>query len=137
MPPTLPTDADAWADRLQAAINDREAFAAAAAGFEATFRFEVLPDDAYPGDPVALTVVVSDGACVAARGHDRDADYDFVLRGPYLAWKDLLAGDIDVSDAVMGGRFDLEGPTTTLLQRREAVAELVRAARSVDVEYAY
>ena len=137
MPPTLPTDADAWADRLQAAINDREAFAAAAAGFEATFRFEVLPDDAYPGDPVALTVVVSDGACVAARGHDRDADYDFVLQGPYLAWKNLLAGDVDVSDAVMGGRFDLEGPTTTLLQRREAVAELVRAARSVDVEYAY
>lgn len=137
MIPTLPDDADAWADRLQATINDREAFASAAAGFDATFRFEILPDDTYTGDPVALTVVVQDGACVAARGLDRDADYDFALRGPYGAWKDLLEDEIDVTAAVMGGPFDLEGSTMRLMQRRDAVAELVRAAQAVDAEYAY
>jgi putative sterol carrier protein len=137
MPPTLPNDADAWADRLRQRLAEREGFADAAAGFAATFRFEIRPDDAYPGDPVALTVELDDGACTGARAGDRDTDYDFALRGPYTAWKDLLAGDLDVAAAVMGGPFDVEGSTIELMQHREAIAELVRAARSVDAEFAH
>jgi putative sterol carrier protein len=137
MTPTLPGEADEWADRLQERLNDREAFAAAAAGFDATFRFVILPDDRYDGDPVALTVVVADGACVAARGNDPDADYDFGLAGPYAAWVDLLEDEIDVTEAVMGGSLEFEGSEMELLSNREAVTELVRAARGVDADYEY
>jgi len=42
---TLPADAAAWADTWRDRINDREAFAAAAADFEATFVFEIRADD--------------------------------------------------------------------------------------------
>jgi putative sterol carrier protein len=136
MTPTFPDEADAWADRLRRSVNDREAFRTAAAGFEATFRFEVLPDDAYPGEPVALTLVVDDGACTAA-GTGREAGYDFTLRGPYGAWTDLLGGDVDATAAVMDGPFDIEGSTIQLMQRREAIAALLDAARAVDVEFAY
>lgn len=131
----FPEEASAWADRLQSRLNDREGFAEAAADFDATLRFDVLPDDDYEGDPVSLTVVVSDGACVAAAGRDPDADYDFALSGRYGAWVDLLEDELDVAAAVMGGRFEFEGSTTALLQRREAVTELVRAARSVDATF--
>jgi len=131
----FPEEASSWAERLQSKLNDREGFAEAAAGFDATFRFDVLPDDDYAGDPVSLTVVVTDGACVAAAGRDPEADYDFALSGPYGAWVDLLEDELDVSTAVMGGRFEFQGPTAALLQHREAVAELVRAARSVDATF--
>ncbi|WP_436928735.1 SCP2 sterol-binding domain-containing protein [Halosimplex halobium] len=137
MTPTLPDDADEWADRLQARLNDREAFTDAAAGFDATFRFVILPDDRYDGDPVTLTVVVADGACVAARGNDPDADYDFGLAGPYAVWVDLLEDEIDVTEAVMGGSLEFEGSEMALLSNREAVTELVRAAQGVDAEYEY
>lgn len=137
MTPTLPGEAEAWADQLQARLNDREAFTEAAAGFDATFRFVILPDDRYDGDPLTLTVVVSDGACVAARGSDPDAEYDFGLAGPYGAWVELLEDEIEVTEAVMGGAFEFEGSEMQLLSNREAVTELVRAAQSLDTEYEY
>lgn len=133
----LPDEADRWTDLLREELNGREAFAEATAGFEATFRLEILPDETYPGDPIALTVVVADGACPAARAGDREADYDFALRGPYSAWKDLLEDRVDVAAAVMGGTFELEGSTMKLMQRRDAVAELVRAAQTIETTYAY
>ena len=133
---TLPDEADEWADRLQERVNSGR-FSEVGSGFEATFRFEILPDDDYDGQPVALTVVVKDGACVAARGFDRDADYDFALRGPYGVWKDLLEDEIELTSAVMGGPLNLEGSTIKLMQHRDAVAELVRSAQAVDTEYVY
>lgn len=135
--PILPDDAEAWADRLQARLNDSEAFATAATGFDAAFRFDIMPDERYDGDPVLLTVVVRDGVCVAAAGADASAEYDFALRGPYGAWRDLLRGETDVSAAVMDGPFDFEGSTAELLQHRDAVTELVRAAQSVETEFAH
>lgn len=137
MTPTLPGEADEWADQLQARLNDREAFTEAAEGFDATFRFDILPDDRYDGNPITLTVVITDGACVAARGSDPNAEYDFGLAGPYSAWVDLLEDEIEVTEAVMGGAFEFEGSTMQLMNRREAVTELVRAAQNVDTEYAY
>jgi len=137
MTPTLPGDAEAWADRLQTRLNDREAFTDAAAGFDATFRFVILPDDRYDGEPVALTVVVADGACVAASGNDPEAEYDFGLAGPYAVWVDLLEDDLGVTEAVMGGSLEFEGSEMELLSNREAVTELVRGAQNVEIDYEY
>ena len=137
MTATLPGEADAWADELQARLNDREAFREAAGGFDATFRFDILPDERYDGDPITLTVVVSDGVCVAARGSDPNAEYEFGLRGPYAVWVDLLEDDLEITQAVMGGSLTFEGSEMQLLNNREAVTELVRAAQNVETEYAY
>lgn len=140
MTTTLPGEADAWADRLRERINDRESFAAAAEGFDAVLRFEIRPDDAYDGESVHVTVAVQDRECIATRtefGSSTDVDYDFALRGPYTAWKALLRDELDVTEAVMGGTLELEGSTMRLMQHREAVAELVRAARSVETEFEY
>ena len=134
---TLPGEADAWADRLQTELNDSESFAETAAGFDATFHFVIAPDDRYDGEPVTLTVVVADGACVAARGSDPEADYDFGLTGPYTVWVDLLEGDLDITEAVMGGSLTFEGSEMELLSNREAVTELVRTAQGIETEYAY
>lgn len=134
---TLPADAADWATAWRERINGREDFAAAAAEFTATFLFEIRPDDSYDGDPVRIRITIDDGACSETAIVDGAADYDFALRGPYDAWRDLLAGELDVSESVMDGTFDVEGNTMTLLQRQEAVAEMVAAAQTIDTEFAH
>ena len=136
MTPTLPDDADAWARAWRERLNDSDAFADAAAEFEGTVRFTVEPDESYDGDPIHLRVVVADGECVSAGSVD-EADYDYALSGPYDAWKALLRDELAVTEAVMGGPFDVEGNTIALMSHREAFLEMVRAARDVDVEFAY
>lgn len=132
----LPADAAGWADAWRDRINDREDFAAAAADFEAVFLFEIQPDERYDGEPVRFLVTIADGACIDTALVD-DADYDFAMRGPYDAWADLLAGELDVSESVMDGTFDVVGNTMTLLRRQDAVSEMVAAAQSIDTEFEY
>ena len=134
---TLPADAAAWAATWRDRINDREGFAAAAADFEATFLFEIRADDRYDGEPIRFRVALADGACTDAAIVDADADYDFAMRGPYDAWADLLAGELDVSGSVMDGTFDVVGNTMTLMRRQDAVSEMVAAAQSIDTDFEY
>jgi putative sterol carrier protein len=136
MTPTLPDDADAWARAWHDRLDDSAEFAAAAADFEATVLFVVEADESYDGDPVHLLVTVDDGEC-AVESVTGDADYDYALRGPYEAWKALLRDELATADAVMGGPFDVEGNTLSLMSHREAFLEMVRAARRVDVEFGY
>jgi len=132
---TLPADAADWARAWRGHINDREAFAAAAAEFDAVFVFEIRADDSYDGEPIQFTVTIDDGACTETALVDGDADYDFALRGPYEAWRALLSGELDVSESVMDGTFDVEGNTMTLLRRQDAVSEMVAAAQTIDTEF--
>ena len=132
---TLPADAAEWARAWRDRINESDAFAAAAEGFTADFLFEIRADDSYDGDPVRIRITIDDGACSETAVAGSDADYDFALRGPYEAWRALLAGELDVSESVMDGTFDVEGNTMTLLQRQEAVSEMVAAARRIDAEF--
>ena len=136
MTPTLPDDADAWARAWHERLNDSPDFADAAGDFEAAVLFAVQPGETYDGEPTNVLVDVADGTRVDVSAVD-DADYDYALRGPYDAWKALLRDELDVSSAVMGGPFDVEGNTLELVTHREAFAEMVRAARRVDVEFAY
>ncbi|MBV0924412.1 SCP2 sterol-binding domain-containing protein [Halomicroarcula limicola] len=134
---TLPADAADWATAWRDRINDREGFETATADFDATFRFEMRADDTYDGDPVNFRVTVADGVCTEATVADASADYDFALRGPYEAWVAMLEGELDVSESVMNGTFDVEGNTMTLLRRQDAITEMIAAAQNVDTEFAY
>lgn len=131
---TLPAEAAQWASEWRDRINDRPDFEAAAAEFTASFRFEIMADDSYDGAPVTFAVDVEDGRCTDARLADGD-DYDFALRGPYGAWKSMLRGELDVSESVMNGTFDVEGNTMRLLRRQDAIAEMVGAAQAIDTEF--
>jgi len=131
----LPADAADWAVAWRDHINDREAFAAAAADFEATFLFQIRADDRYDGAPIQFLVRLADGACTETALVEDSADYDFAMRGPYDAWAALLSGDLDVSESVMDGTFDVEGNTMTLVRRQDAVSEMVGAAQSIDTAF--
>lgn len=131
---TLPDEADAWATQWRERLNDRTAFETAAEGFVATFEFEIRAEDDYDGDSVTILVEIDDGDCTDA-AISADGDYDFALRGPYAAWKALLQGELDVSESVLSGTFDVEGNTMTLLRRQDAITEMVAAAQEIDTEF--
>jgi putative sterol carrier protein len=133
----LPDDAAVWAQTWRDRITESDEFAEAAAEFTATFLFEIRPDDSYDGNPVRFRAVIADGGCseIELLEPDTEPAYDFALRGPYTEWNALLTDDIDVSDAVMDGAFDLAGNTMALLKRKDAIAEMVTAARSIDTEF--
>jgi len=133
---TLPTDAADWVQEWRDRINDREAFAEAAADFSAEFLFEIRADETYDGDPVRFRVDIKDGVCTAAAVVD-ETDSDFSMAGPYEAWKGLLTGELDVSEVAMDGTFDVEGNTMVLLRRQDAVAEMVGAAQGIDTAFEF
>jgi len=133
----LPADAAGWVQSWRENINDREGFTAAAAEFDATFCFEIQSDDRYDGDSILFRVTIDDGTCTDTAIIDETADYDFALRGPYDAWAALLTGELDVSESVMNGTFDVEGNTMTLLQRQDALSEMIVAAQAVDTVFEY
>lgn len=129
---TLPADATVWAATWRDRINNRADFAAAAADFEARFCFEIRVDDR---DSIRFLVTIDDGACTETALIDDTEEYDFAMRGPEAAWKDLLSGQLDISASVMDGTFDVEGNTMTLLRRQDAVSEMVVAAQTIDTEF--
>jgi putative sterol carrier protein len=133
----LPDDAAAWAQTWRDRIAESDDFAEAAAEFSATFLFEIRPDDSYDGDPIRFRVAIADGGCseIELLEPETEPAYDFALRGPYAEWNTLLTGDIDISETVMNGAFDLAGNTMALLKRKDAIAEMVTAARSIDTEF--
>ena len=133
----LPADAAGWVQSWRENINDREGFTAAATEFDATFCFEIQSDDRYDGDSILFRVTIDDGTCTDTAIIDETADYDFALRGPYDAWAALLTGELDVSESVMNGTFDVEGNTMTLLQRQDALSEMIVAAQAVDTVFEY
>ncbi|MFB6182935.1 MAG: SCP2 sterol-binding domain-containing protein [Haloarculaceae archaeon] len=137
MTATLPDEAGAWANDWRDRLNDNDAFADAAADLDARFLCEIRPDDAYDGDPVAFVIELANGTVPDAGGVDGDADYDFALRGPYTAWKDMLNDDIDVASAVLGGTFDVEGSMVTLMRYQEAFGEMIGDAQRIDTDFAY
>jgi putative sterol carrier protein len=133
---TLPADAADWVQEWRDRINDREAFAEAAAEFSADFLFEIRADETYDGDPVRFRVDIEDGQCVAAAVVD-ETDYDFSMAGPYGAWKGMLTGELDVSEAAMDGTFDIEGNTMVLLRRQDSVSSLLGAAQDIDTAFEF
>lgn len=137
MTATLPHEADAWASAWHERLTASGDFADAADGFDAAVLFVIEPDESYDGDPVGIRVDVENGECTGATEIDETTDEDYALRGPYEAWKAMLRDELDVAAAVMGGPFEVEGNTMALMQYRDAFAEMVRAARDVDTEFAY
>jgi putative sterol carrier protein len=134
---TLPSDAGEWAQAWRERINDRDDFEAAAAEFDATFLCEIQADERYDGEPIRIAVTIADGACTDTALVDGEASYDYALRGPYDAWAALLADELDASEAVMDGTFDVVGNTMTLLRRQDAVSEMLTAAQGLDTEFEY
>jgi putative sterol carrier protein len=127
-----------WADAFAAAINADAEYRAAASGWTWPLALVLVaaPEHGYPDD-VALELDLERGTC---RGHrlvtGQHATTDFVLRGPYDAWKQVVTGAMDPVVAVSLGKLKLvKGSLATLLLQTKAAKALVQCARAVPTRF--
>lgn len=83
-------------------------------------------------------VGLEDGRCTEAEvltdPNSRQAG--FVLRGPYENWVDLIEG-MDVVEAVMSGRLELDGDMQQILKYSEASQQMGDTAASIETDYIF
>lgn len=57
-----------------------------------------------------------------------DREHGFVLRGRYDTWRDLIGGNADIIDQIMGGEMDVDGDMQKLLQYSDAAVTMTEVA---------
>lgn len=126
---------EAWCAGVCRALNEREAFRAAAAGWEGDVVLEMSAGagEGVPSDR-AVWLDPGGGRCTGARvASEADrAGAAYVLRADPSTWKRLLAGEMEPVSAVMAGRLRLvRGNLLALAKHAGAAREIVAAAASV------
>lgn len=123
-----------WCRACCDALNEREGYRTAGAGWEGAVVLEMAADPAQGiGDDRAVLLDLHDARCRGARvasAEDR-ASAPYVLRADPATWKRLLAGETEPVAAVMAGRLRLtRGNLLTLAKYAGAAREMVAAAAS-------
>ena len=86
---------------------------------------EPAPGLGYAGT-TALVADLFEGACRSVTLVHGDGDgTPFVIRGPYPAWKALLADGADPVTAIVAGKLRLTGSLTTIIRHVGAARALV------------
>jgi putative sterol carrier protein len=60
----------------------------------------------------------------------------FVVKAPYSVWKDVIRGNVEPIRGMTQGKLRLAGDLPELSKHRNAVAELVSIAASIDSQFA-
>ncbi len=125
----------AWSEACCAAVNAREAYRAAAAGWEGATVLAMAADPAQGVEADrAVWLDLHDGACRGTRTATAAdlAGAAYVLRADPAAWKRMLAGETDPVTAVMTGKLKLvRGNLFALAKYAAAAREMVAAAGEV------
>lgn len=124
-----------WSRACCEALNRREAYHAAAEGWEGAI---VLVMGADPAQGVeadrSVYIDAHQGACRGARlATDGDAEAaPFLFRADVATWKRLLGGEVDPVSAVMQGKLRLvRGGLFTVAKYAAAAREMIAAAAEV------
>lgn len=82
---------------------------------------------------------LEDGECTGVDVLD-DADereHGIRLAGDYGAWKDLVRGEMDIIQAVMGGRLELDGDMQRILTYTDAAQAMTETAADLDTRFLF
>lgn len=126
-----------WADALRVAINDNQAYRAAATEWiwPVALVLTATPDLGY-ADDVALEFTLHRGDCTAATILPTGSvTAPFVLRASYGMWKKVVRGLVDPVMAVALKQIDIEGSLSTLMLHAGAAKALVACARTVPTHF--
>ncbi|QSG10292.1 SCP2 sterol-binding domain-containing protein [Halapricum desulfuricans] len=139
----LPDEAETWVESFRERLNDNADYEAAAdgwgVGFDGDFVLEILPDDAYDGQPLYFYLELRDGDCLqAAVLEDPDeVAHGYALRGTYTDWKRIIRGDVDIVSGVMDGTLEADGSTVRAMRYQNALVEMGETATRVETEFQY
>jgi len=124
-----------WAAAFRAALNENEAYRAAAQAWEGDILFLVRgadPNAAAPGIHLAL----AHGGCSAATFHAdaRAVPSEFVYEGTAENWAKLRSGQLDPVKAILDGTFRIKGNLAKVMRFTRAAKELVETAARIPTD---
>jgi len=126
---------DEWAAGFRVAINQNEAYRAAAQAWEGDILFLVRSaDPTAPAPGVHLSL--AHGECSAATFHPdaRSVASEFVYEGSRENWEKLLKGQTDPVKSILDGTFRIKGNLAKAMRFTRAAKELVETAAKVPTE---
>jgi putative sterol carrier protein len=118
-----------WAEALKTALNDDEAFRAAAAGVSARIQQAISQN----GGETRYWIVIADGAIDMGLG-DLDP-VDATITQSYETAAALSSGELNAVTAFMTGKIKVAGNMGLLLSLQGALTRLPVAMTSIQTEY--
>jgi putative sterol carrier protein len=128
-----------WVEAWVALANGSSEFNASGAGWEGAVGIVIEADPASGlPEPVYIRLTGRDGKWRShALGGDRallDATA-FVLRAPYLSWKEVVRQELRPVKALLQGRIRIEGHLPVILRWITSIGVLARLAGEIDTEF--
>lgn len=127
---------DEWIKELGKQLNESEAYAKSAKGWEGDFCFVVEPDDAYDGTAylyLGLYHGKSPDAGVMASVDERETG--FILRAPFSNWRKVIEGKLDPIQGMMTKKLKVQGNMMKIMRYPKAAKELVTCCALVPTDF--
>jgi putative sterol carrier protein len=122
-----------WAESLKAALNEDEAFRAAAGSVSARIQQVISQDDGQQDGQTRYWIVIGDGAIDMGIG-DLDP-VDATISQSYETAAALSRGELNAVTAFMTGKIKVAGNMGLLLSLQGALTRLPPAMSSIQTEY--
>lgn len=92
-----------------------------------------------PEGTVYAFIGLEDGACTGVDVLDAadEREYGIRVHGDYFAWKDLVRGELDIIQAVMGGKLELDGDMQRVLTYTDAAQAMTQTAADLDDRFLF
>lgn len=124
---------EAWAEALRKALNSSPEYRSAAANWEGDFYFICAQGASVPQD-MYMYFDLWHGECRMAQPVEDPNTYSpaFELTADLIAWKKIIAGELDPIKGIVTRQLKLKGNMVKVLQVPRAAMEMVKCATSVE-----
>jgi putative sterol carrier protein len=125
-----------WVQAYAEAVNENEAFVAAAQGWQSDFFFVINHPEGVEKS-VKVYVDLIDGKCKVAELVQDPAPYtpEFEVIGTFDNWKKVITREINPLQAIMSGRLAIKGNIFKLMKQTAAAQELVNSISRVETQF--
>lgn len=125
---------DEWAKAAMEAVNQSEAYKAAAKSWEGDLTFVIT---ALPGDreEVKLYMDLWHGECRGAYEVTEPQESEFVITAPLPVWRKVLEGKLDPIRGLVSRQLKMKGNMMKVMKAPKAAVELVNSCATVDTDW--
>jgi putative sterol carrier protein len=127
---------DEWIKEFCRVLSASKEYNEAAKEWEGDFTFiiEASPENNFP--ETHLYMDLWHGICRSARvASPGEVSSEFILRGPYDVWVEVVQGKTDPIQAMLQGRIKVTGPFAKIMRNVKAAQVLVNLLKEIKTEF--
>ncbi len=123
---------DEWIKELSRQLNASEAYEKSAKDWEGDFVFIVEPDEAYDDEAYLFLGLYHGKSPDAAALEDlNEREAEFILRGPFSVWRQVIEGKMDPIQGMMTRKLKVQGNMMKIMRYPKAAKEIVSCCAQV------